>query len=240
MVGTSRSIGKSAVLLGVAALVACGSDDGGGSYSPGAPDPAALSAARAEPSGDRQSGAPGEELANPLRIVVLRGATPEPGAVVTWSASGSGALLSPGVDTTGADGISTSIWRLGSEAGAQSAQSAVAGADGSPVRFTATATAIVDPGPAPAPVEIQLRSDGGDRFQPANVTIPVGTTVTWNWVNGFHNVTPTGNPSFTGSGNPVGPPETFSQTFTTPGTYLYFCIVHGTPSSGMRGTIVVQ
>jgi plastocyanin len=238
MVRTSRSIGRSTVLLGVAALAACGSDDGGGSYSPGGPDPAALSAARAEPSGDRQSAAPGEELANPLRIVVLRGATPEAGAVVTWSASGSGALLSPGVDTTGADGIATSIWRLGSEAGAHTAQAAVAGADGSPVRFTATAA--VDPGPAPSPVEIQLRSSGGDRFEPANVTIPAGTTVTWNWVDGFHNVTPTGNPTFTGSGNPTGAPRTFSQTFTTPGTYLYFCVVHGTSSSGMRGTIVVQ
>jgi plastocyanin len=64
--------------------------------------------------------------------------------------------------------------------------------------------------------------------------------VTWKWVSGFHNVVPTGTPTFTGNGAPVSAPTTFSQTFSTPGTYLYFCVVHGTPSSGMRGTIVVQ
>jgi plastocyanin len=107
------------------------------------------------------------------------------------------------------------------------------------VRFTATATG--NPVDGPSPVEIQLLSDGsGNRFSPASVTIPAGTTVTWRWVSGFHNVMPTGNPTFTGNGAPVSAPTTFSQTFSTPGTYLYFCVVHGTPSSGMRGTIVVQ
>lgn len=237
MVRASRSIGMTAALLAAAALTGCGSD--GGDLGGGGPDPGARSAARSEPSGNGQSGTAGQDLANPLRIVVLRGATPAAGAVVTWSATGTGATLTPSVDTTGADGISTSIWHLGSEVGAQSSQAAVAGgAEGSPVPFTATATA--NPGGGPGPVEIQLRNDGGNRFQPANVTIPVGTTVTWRWVGGFHDVTPTGNPAFTPSGNPVAPPHTFSQTFNTPGTYLYFCSVHGTPTAGMRGTIVVQ
>jgi plastocyanin len=105
------------------------------------------------------------------------------------------------------------------------------------VRFTATA---VGPGSGPAPVGIELRSDGSNRFEPANVTIPVGTTVTWTWVGGFHDVTPNGNPGFTGSGQPVPAPHTFSQTFNTAGTYLYFCSVHGSPSAGMRGTIEVR
>ena len=38
----------------------------------------------------------------------------------------------------------------------------------------------------------------------------------------------------------VAPPKTFSHSFNTPGTYLYFCSVHGSPTTGMRGTIVVQ
>jgi len=236
MVTTSHNIGTMAILLTAAALTACGSNNGGDLG--GGPDPAALSASRSEPSGDRQSGAPGQDLANPLRIVVLRGATPEAGAVVTWSASGTGALLTPSVDTTGADGISTSVWRLGTDPGTQSSQAVVAGgAEGSPVRFTATASA--NPG-GPSSIEIQLRSDGGNRFEPANVTIAVGTTVTWTWIGGIHDVTPSGNPVFTGSGSPVSAPHSFSQTFSTPGTYLYFCTVHGTPTSGMRGTIVVQ
>jgi plastocyanin len=237
MVGASRSIGRVAVLLAAMALAACGGDYG--SDLGGGPDPAALSAARSEPSGQGQSGTAGQDLANPLRIVVLRGDAPAAGAVVTWNATGTGALLKPSVDTTGPDGISTSIWHLGSELGAQSSQAAVTGgAEGSPVSFTATAAAA--PGGGPSPVEIQLRSDGGNRFEPDNVTIPVGTTVTWRWVSGFHDVLPTGNPTFTGSGAPVAAPNTFSRTFDSPGTYLYFCTVHGSPNAGMHGTIVVQ
>jgi plastocyanin len=237
MVTVRGSIQRTLVLLGTAALGACGSY-GGGDLG-GGPDPNALSAARSEPSGDRQTGTAGQDLANPLRVVILRGAVPTAGAVVTWGATGDGAAMDPVVDTTGADGISISKWHLGSQAGAQSAQAeVVVGADGSPVKFTATATPL---GGGAPPVEIQLRDDGGiNRFEPANVTIPAGTTVTWNWISGFHNVAPTGTPTFTGSGNPVSPPSTFSQTFNTPGTYLYFCLVHGSPTAGMRGTIVVQ
>jgi len=237
MVRANRSIGGAAVLFAAAALTACGSN--GSDLGGGGPDPSALSAARSQPSGDGQSGTAGQDLANPLRIVVLRGAMPVAGAVVTWSATGTGASMTPNVETTGPDGISTSIWHLGSEVGAQHSQAAVTGAEGSPVAFTATA-ATSGGGGGPSPVGIQLRSDGGNRFEPANVTIAVGTTVTWTWVGGFHNVTPTGAPTFTGSGDPVSAPHTFSQTFSSPGTYVYFCVVHGSPSGGMRGTIVVQ
>ena len=233
-----RSIGRVAILL-AGAVAACGGDSGGNLS--GGPDPAALSASRSQPSGDGQSGAAGQDLPNPLRIVVLRGAAPEAGAVVTWSTTGTGATLTPGVDTTGSDGISTSIWHLGTETGAQTSKAVVAGADGSPVQFSATAAGPGSgPGGGPAPVGIQLRSDGGNRFEPANVTISVGTTVTWTWVGGIHDVTPDGIPAFTGSGQPVSAPHTFAQTFNTPGTYLYFCTVHGTPTSGMRGTIEVR
>jgi len=235
-VGAGRHIAITAALLAAAALTACGSDNGS-DMGGGGPSPAALSAARSEPSGNGQTGEPGQDLANPLRIVVLRGDTPEAGAVVTWSAGGTGALMTPSVTTTGTDGIAVSRWHLGSEVGAQSSQASVAGA-GSPVPFTATATA--PPGGGPGSVEIQLRSDGSNRFEPSNVTIPVGTTVTWTWVGGFHNVTSTGNPSFTSSGDPTTAPHTFSQTFNSPGTYVYFCVVHGSPTAGMRGTIVVQ
>jgi plastocyanin len=236
MLAANRWIGWTAVLLAATALSGCG-DDYGGDLGGGGPSPAVLSAARSEPSGQGQSGTAGEDLAAPLRIVVLRGGVPEAGAVVTWNSSATGALLSPSVDTTGPDGISTSIWRLGGEAGTQRSQAAVAGgAEGSPVQFTANAAG---PGGGPAPIEIQLRSNGGNRFTPDNVTIAVGTTVTWTWVDGFHDVV-SQNPAFSGSGDPVSAPHAFSQTFTTPGTYLYFCSVHGLPGSGMRGTIVVQ
>jgi plastocyanin len=233
-------------LLAIVAVTACG-DSGGADLGGGGPDPAARSARRAEPSGNGQTGSAGQDLDAPLRIVVLQGGTPEAGAVVTWSAPATGASMTPQVDTTGADGISTSVWHLGDEPGAQTSQAAVAGgADGAPVQFTATADAPgggpppPPPPPPPSAVEIQLLSSGGNRFEPANVTIAAGTTVTWTWVGGFHDVTATGNPSFPSSGAPVASPQRISRTFNAPGTYLYFCSVHGSPTEGMRGTIVVQ
>ncbi len=239
----TRRIRLAAGLVAAAAITGCSDSDGG---DLGGPDPAVRTAARAEPSGNGQSGTAGEDLASPIRIVVLRGSTPEAGAVVDWSVTDTGGFMTPQVDTTGPDGISTSIWHLGSAVGVQSSQAAVqGGANGAPVRFTATAEAPggdepPPPPPPPSEVEIQLLTSGGNRFQPANVTIPAGTTVTWTWVGGFHDVTATGTPAFPSSGAPVGPPETFSHTFNAPGTYLYFCSVHGSPTDGMRGTIVVQ
>jgi plastocyanin len=241
MTRASSSIGKLLVLLGAAALTACGGSNGGDLG--GGPDPSAISAAQLQPSGDKQSGMAGQDLANPMRIVVLRGSAPVAGAVVNWSTTAGGGSMTPSTSTTGADGISTSVWHLGTGAGAQSSQAAVSGgADGSPVRFTATAITSGGGGGGGGgggPYGVQLLSDGRDHFEPASLTVPVGATVTWTWVSGFHSVTPTGTPSFTGNG-PVSAPTTFSQTFTTAGTYLYYCLVHGTPTAGMRGTIVVQ
>jgi plastocyanin len=235
MATEGRSIRWTAALLAGVALAGCGDDSG--SDGRDGPGPTTLSAARAAPSGDAQVGTPGENLAQPLRIVVRRGDDPEAGAVVTWNATGTGASMTPAVDTTQADGISTSTWHLATQPGIQSAGAEVAGAEGSPVPFTATATA---PDGGTNEVEIRLLSAGGNRFDPANVTVPVGTRVTWTWVGGFHDLNSTGAPTFPGSGTPTLPPHSYSFTFDSPGTYLYFCSVHGDPTSGMRGTIVVQ
>ncbi len=193
-------------------------------------------------SGNNQSDTAGRVLPNPLRIVVVRGGAPAAGAVVTWSAAGTGASMTPRVDTTGADGISASVWHLGIESGQQSAQATVLGAaGGSPVFFSAIALAPVAP---PAEVTIRLLSAGGNRFDPANLNIAAGTRVTWTWADGFHNVVHEvltgGNRGFASSGDPVSPPRSYSFTFATPGVYNYFCEVHGTLTTGMHGTITVQ
>ena len=233
----TKSMTFAACLLTAVAVGACG--DYSGSDPGSGPDPAARSARRADPSGNGQTGSAGQDLDAPIRIVVLQGGEPEAGAIVTWSSPANGAFLTPAVDTTGPDGISASIWHLGDQPGTQTSQATVAGgADGAPVSFSATANGP-DDGP-PSAVEVQLLSSGGNRFEPANVTVAAGTTVTWTWVGGFHDVTSAGNPGFSGSGAPVAPPRSFSHTFTTPGTYLYFCSVHGSATAGMRGTVVVQ
>jgi nitrite reductase (NO-forming) len=79
-------------------------------------------------------------------------------------------------------------------------------------------------------------------YNPADITVPVGTTVTWvNQDSVGHTVTE-GDPNspkpanlrvFDSSGEAltgkvalIGPGQSWNYTFTTPGTYEYYCIVH--------------
>lgn len=75
-------------------------------------------------------------------------------------------------------------------------------------------------------------------FQPTELTIAAGTTVTWtNEDNTTHTVfsgtIDTPNELFAAS---VSPGETFSYTFDEVGAYPYYCEIH----TGMNGTIIVQ
>jgi plastocyanin len=72
------------------------------------------------------------------------------------------------------------------------------------------------------------------QFTPATVTVPVGTTVNWANNDGtLHTVTST-TKVFSSAGLDDG--GVFSYTFTSPGTYSYFCKLH----PHMTGTIVVK
>lgn len=70
-------------------------------------------------------------------------------------------------------------------------------------------------------------------FQPATISVPVGTTVTWtNQDSVDHTVTSQDGLFDSGI---VGEGESFSYTFMEPGNYAYFCSIH--PS--MRGMVTV-
>ncbi len=73
-------------------------------------------------------------------------------------------------------------------------------------------------------------------FVPAAITIAPGATVTW--VNCEPTAIPHTATSTTGlwTSGSLAPLQSYSQTFTQPGSYPYFCQVH--PS--MTGTVVVQ
>jgi plastocyanin len=76
-------------------------------------------------------------------------------------------------------------------------------------------------------------------FDPQTVTVDPGDKVTWNNVDGFHSVT--ADDSGFGFGfDTASAPWTYSHTFTTPGTYGYYCNIHGGVGSGMFGTVVVR
>jgi len=72
-------------------------------------------------------------------------------------------------------------------------------------------------------------------FNPQKLTVKAGTTVTWTNRDDIpHGIAATGN-SFARSGA-LDTDDHYSFTFTTPGTYQYFCYIH----PHMTGTIVVE
>ena len=79
---------------------------------------------------------------------------------------------------------------------------------------------------APVPVSGTTVAITNFAFSPASLTVKAGTKVTWtNKDADAHTVTSTG------SGGPLNSPamatgDTFSFTFTTPGTYNYLCTIH--------------
>src|SRR5260370_14042695 len=86
---------------------------------------------------------------------------------------------------------------------------------------------------------------GGLKFVDAvsstsTTTIPVNTTVQWNWVDASHNHSTTSGNCCTPDGkwdsqvNVNG--NVFINTFNTAATYPYFCIVH---NAAMKGTVIV-
>ena len=72
-------------------------------------------------------------------------------------------------------------------------------------------------------------------FNPQSLTVKAGTTVTWTNKDDIpHGIAATNN-AFKRS-QALDTDDSYSFTFTTPGTYQYFCYIH----PHMTGTIVVQ
>ncbi|HEV8577811.1 MAG TPA: Calx-beta domain-containing protein [Thermoanaerobaculia bacterium] len=112
--------------------------------------------------------------------------------------------------------------------------------------LTALIVALAMPSQA-ATVEVHV---GGTEFafNPATVTLNVGDTVRWTNDGGFHNVRANdgsfrcsqGCDDTGGDGDASGASWSFSRTFNQAGTIGYHCEEHGTPTTGMRGTVIVQ
>lgn len=86
-------------------------------------------------------------------------------------------------------------------------------------------------GDAATPPRVQIREFA---FTPAQLTVPVGTTVTWtNTDEETHTVTAVDR-AYTSTA--LERNATYSHRFTTPGTYTYFCVLH----PHMTATVVVR
>ncbi len=105
-----------------------------------------------------------------------------------------------------------------------------------PISTPAAAPKSSPPGEAAAPeatagTSVEIKDYA---FTPPTLTVPTGTTVTWTNNDAVPHTATAQDGSFD-SGN-LNPGQSYSFTFSTPGTYSYVCQYHG----GMQGTIVVQ
>src|SRR4029453_9462697 len=112
----------------------------------------------------------------------------------------------------------------------------------------------VAPTPTPTPMpmgttHMVLVGSEGFSFSPSNLTIHVGNTWKWTWSSSGHNVISGSQCSADGQfcspsdSNCASAPlsnqgATYSHTFSTAGTFPYFCAPHC--GFGMVGTIVVE
>jgi len=85
-------------------------------------------------------------------------------------------------------------------------------------------------------------------FSPTTARVPRGGTVMWSWNScndgqyggggcNTHNIT-FNDPALGASASQSQ--GTWARQFNTAGTYGYHCTVHGTATSGMRGSVVVE
>jgi amicyanin len=95
--------------------------------------------------------------------------------------------------------------------------------------------AVVLPGHAQTAAPASAVSIDNFTFTPPSLTVKAGTTVTWINKDDIPHGIASSNNAFTKS-KALDTDDSYSFTFTTPGTYQYFCYVH----PHMTGTIVVQ
>lgn len=92
---------------------------------------------------------------------------------------------------------------------------------------------------------VEVGPGGSYAYEPQEVTVGVGETVTWTWDSRNHNIVVAEQPegaSWSGTdgdrSTAYDPPHTYEFAFDTPGTYEYYCQPH--EGLGMAGTVVVE
>lgn len=204
-------------LVAIAVLTACGDD--------GSTGPSDTVVALVQTSGDNQSSATGQALANPVVVSATADGDPASGVSIAWSVTTGGGTANPPASTTDVNGLASTMWTLGPTEGGNTMEASVNGAMGSPIVFTATAVS----GQLPTQASISV---GDNFFDEASVTLAVGGTATWSWAGSFgHNVTFSSGPNSTTQVSGM-----FARDFPTAGSFDYLCTIHG---AAMSGTITV-
>jgi plastocyanin len=89
------------------------------------------------------------------------------------------------------------------------------------------------------PVQTTSVSVRDSNFNPSAIQVSPGATVTWTWAGAEpHNVIWVSG-GLTNS--PTQTAGTYQATMpAAPGELVYYCSIHGSPTSGMRGTVRIQ
>jgi plastocyanin len=115
------------------------------------------------------------------------------------------------------------------------------GGNPSPTQTPSAPAPTVTPTPGTGGVHNVNIGSGGDRFTDSvsgdsTTTITRGTTVHWIW-NGFHSTTSQSSSPEQWDAGEHSAGFTFDRQFNNPGTFPYYCTVHGLM---MSGTVVVN
>lgn len=91
--------------------------------------------------------------------------------------------------------------------------------------------------PAGPPVEVSALDN---LFRPESITVQAGTEVVWdNDGRSDHDIIPADGDGWGVDLEDFHPGDTYRHTFTEPGTYRYYCSIHGTADVGMIGVVEV-
>jgi len=78
-------------------------------------------------------------------------------------------------------------------------------------------------------------------FNDENIQVAPGTKVVWtNDGRQDHDIVPAEGDGFGIEPDDFGPEAVYEFTFDEPGTYRYYCSLHGTSVAGMVGAVVVK
>jgi amicyanin len=94
-----------------------------------------------------------------------------------------------------------------------------------------TGPATASTPPAPEAVDVRI---GNFTFEPLEVTVKAGTTITWTNRDDIPHTVVSTDKAF--KSKVLDTDERYSFTFSTPGTFPYFCSIH----PKMTGTVVVK
>jgi plastocyanin len=132
--------------------------------------------------------------------------------------------------------------RRGSAVGLLVVAALVAAGSGCSGSAASSTTGTSDPSGTLAPVQsgnvtISARDNS---FVPESVTVTVGSELVWhNDGRNDHNIVAVGDTPFHVDTGDFKPKATYQYAATKPGTYHYYCSIHGTPDKGMVGTVQV-